>query len=639
MLRGLIEDGAPSHESRRTPRRGLPGAIILFPSHLHDMKTPGAGSAYGRRLSLAGAGVLLLPLTLACLAVGSQGISATAMATRSQPVYRSVKRFASGDVLVDFSLTRLAHEPTPRGSRGGPMYLVTFRLAEARSGRPLTGVIPQVWIDARRAETGDSEVACAGRLQDFAGGGPGVRADIDFTAYSLLTLNVGGTISVIRPRAAFTILQTEEPVVLPGEGADWILSEDQGSIYVTLPEQGAVAVIDLAARQLVRTLRFGDDARPLPLARQPDGRHVWVALDGAGQVAAIDTASNRVAARFPVGAGPHNFAFTGDSRYAYVGNGVGSIAVMDARSLVKLTDIRIGEAPLGLAYSPVTRLIYAAAFNESSIRVIDPDKQAIKAEIAVKAGIAALAFEAEGRYGLALNRVENTLSVIDASRHAVMGVIPVPAGADRLAFTHAYAYAHSRRLGKLSVIDLAALRRGELAAHLIEAGQAEPGPLPTANMLAASPAGDALIIANTRDEGLYYHAEGGKAAPTFFSNYRMAPKGIMAVGQALRETAPGIYSAPVRLAPDRHFDVFLLIDRPRVAQCIHVLAAGKDEAAGIPSLALIERTVLPCLERSLRRQDRPGFGRHGITNNRIPSIAWREDWISVTRRRSRAWGP
>ena len=68
------------------------------------------------------------------------------------------------------------------------------------------------------------------------------------------------------------------------------------------------------------------------IALQPDGRYVW-RLDGSPQVAVIDTASNKLAATVPVGAGLHNIAFTSDSLMAFVTNSAAdTVSVMTRRS-------------------------------------------------------------------------------------------------------------------------------------------------------------------------------------------------------------------------------------------------------------------------------------------------------------------
>jgi hypothetical protein len=52
-----------------------------------------------------------------------------------------------------------------------------------------------------------------------------------------------------------------------------------------------------------------------------------------------------------------------------------------------------------------------------------------------------------------------------------------------------------------------------------------------------------------------------------FQNYGHEPLAVMVVDRSLRETAPGIYSAPVRLTGGGEYDAALLLSTPRVTHC------------------------------------------------------------------------
>jgi hypothetical protein len=52
-----------------------------------------------------------------------------------------------------------------------------------------------------------------------------------------------------------------------------------------------------------------------------------------------------------------------------------------------------------------------------------------------------------------------------------------------------------------------------------------------------------------------------------FQNYGHEPRGVMVVDRSLRETAPGVYSAPVRLGAAGEYDAALLVSTPRLTHC------------------------------------------------------------------------
>src|ERR1700759_846017 len=73
--------------------------------------------------------------------------------------------------------------------------------------------------------------------------------------------------------------------------------------YVSNERAGTVSVIDTTTDSVVSTIKVGARARGIHLS--PDGGSVWVALsyqnghgDGEDKIAAIDTRSERIAAKY-----------------------------------------------------------------------------------------------------------------------------------------------------------------------------------------------------------------------------------------------------------------------------------------------------------------------------------------------------
>src|SRR6185369_4340225 len=137
----------------------------------------------------------------------------------------------------------------------------------------------------------------------------------------------------INPQLSFNVTKLESIVTLPGLGSDGVLSRDKQFLYVTMPGQSAVAVVNTITRKLVGTIPTGDKSKPTRIALQPDGRYVWVGLDDSPSVAVIDTTTNKLAATITVGAGLHNIAFMPDSRLAYVTNsGADTVSAIDTKT-------------------------------------------------------------------------------------------------------------------------------------------------------------------------------------------------------------------------------------------------------------------------------------------------------------------
>ena len=125
-----------------------------------------------------------------------------------------------------------------------------------------------------------------------------------------------------------------------------------------------MAVVSTITRKVVATVSTGEKTRPMRVAVQPGGRHVWVGLDNSPAVAVIDAATNKLAATVEAGAGLHNITFTPDGQFAYVTNSAAdTVSAIDAKKLSKLADIPVGKTPVPVAYSAASRLVYAAAIN------------------------------------------------------------------------------------------------------------------------------------------------------------------------------------------------------------------------------------------------------------------------------------
>ena len=514
-------------------------------------------------------------------------VSAQAVITygqKDQPFYRvksapstapsSIsQQYEKEGIAVEFSIKSLGGQNgKDPGLVAGADATVSFRLTDKRTGQPITGLHPMAWISLRTAQHAPNEAECRDKIRTYTGGLLSARADIDLNSYMMLTLNHDNTITFINPQISFNITKLESIVMLPGPGADWTLSKDKDFLYVTLPGQSAVAVINTVTRKLVDTIQTGEKTKPVRIALQPDGRYVWVGLDDSPAVAVIDTTTNKLAATVPAGAGLHNIAFTADSRFAYVTNSAAdTVTAIDARTLSKVADIGLGKTPVGVAYSAASDSIYVAAINGGTITVINPARQQVTKTVPIKRGVVAIRFDPSGRYGFAVNQVESTVSVIDASTNRVIAEGPVVKGADQVTFTRLYAYVRGIESEKFSLIDLSKVKEGKILPIEIPAGRRASSTLPqevgVADMIRPTPEGNSVMIANLPDQMIYYYVEGMMAPMGTFQNYKRRPHALMLIDSSLTETAPGVYSAPVKLTTAGAFDLPFLIDQPRIVNC------------------------------------------------------------------------
>jgi DNA-binding beta-propeller fold protein YncE len=100
-------------------------------------------------------------------------------------------------------------------------------------------------------------------------------------------------------------------------------SRDSRHLYVANRNQGSISLLSFATRKVVRTWRLPGGGSPDMGGVSGDGKVLWLAGRYHAQVYAIDTASGRLLARIPVGAGPHGLCvYPQPGRYSLGHTGV-----------------------------------------------------------------------------------------------------------------------------------------------------------------------------------------------------------------------------------------------------------------------------------------------------------------------------
>jgi YVTN family beta-propeller protein len=508
----------------------------------------------------------------------------------AKPAATVSQRFEKEGIALDFSLTATPDEHgKTNGLVAGSNALATFRVTDLRTGQPLTGLHPNAWISSRPGGRVPNEAECKDKVASFMGGLLSVRPTIDLNSYLILTINHDNTISVINPQIAFSRTKLENLIVLPGAGADWVLSKSNDILYMTLPDLSAVAVIDTITRKVVRTIQLKPGTKPRRIALDPSGNQVWVGLDDSPHVAIIDTRTNTLAATASAGDGLHQIQFVPGTHFAYVSNSkANTVSIFDTKKLTKVSELTVGATPVPIAYSSASRLLYVASLNGAAISVIDPAKRRVVNTIPTEPGVVALRFAPDGRFGFLVNQIKSMVSILDAATNKIVGSASVVKDPDHVVFTQRYAYIHALGSEKFSLIELTDFTKTTPAPVDIQAGQKSPGTLPeeigVADMIAPTPEGNAVMIANNPDQVIYYYVEGMMAPMGTFSNYKRRPRALLLLDRSLSETAPGTYATRIKLRRSGSFDVPVLIDQPRLLKCFQLEVDpspdGEDERSG-----------------------------------------------------------
>lgn len=522
-----------------------------------------------------------------------------APAAAGNPATPLVQKLNREGVAIELSLTP---DGQAAGPREGAEARLQFKVTDAASGTPLTGLRPSAWLDMRRGTAAGQAPACQQKIQAFLQGKLSARPDIDLNNYYLLTLNREGNISVLDPLLGFGGSRLAALVQLKSPGADWALTRDQQRLFVALPLVNQIAVVYTATWKVAAELDAG--AKPVRLALQPDERYLWVINDAAPQadaVTVIDTVTLKTVKRLALGAGPHEIVFSDDDRTAFVTNQQsGTLTLFDIPTLTAAAEIKTGAQPVALAFSALSQAVYIADAASGDITVVDSRRRIRLNSISTKPGLRVLRFTRDGRYGFVLNTTGNALYVFDAARNRALHSVEIKGQPDGLAFTADFAYVHAAQTADVALIRLAEIGQAEaLPVTIFPGGQSARLTENPSGLFFPAPEGGSMLFANPGDRMIYYYSEGMAAPMGSFQNYRREPRAVLVVDNSLRESAPGVYARTFRLPASGSYDLALLLDAPRLAHCF-ALDIQPDPALSNKPAALALQITPQLDERVLR---------------------------------------
>lgn len=473
----------------------------------------------------------------------------------------------------------IAFEAQPVGVDGlveGALADIRFRLTDATTGQPFTGQTPGAWLDLAQVAGSDRQpMSCKAKISLFLKGTPGMRPMLDLNSYYLLVLNKDPSLSVIDPQTSVGgITSTLTSILLERAPMDWVASADAKRLFVSMPDAGKVAVIDVESFAVIGNVAAGRD--PVRVALQPDGRYLWVGNNVRSEadsgVTVIDTQSLKPVLSAATGKGHHEIAFSADSRYAFVSSrDAGTVTVFDVATLTKLEEIHSGPHPLALAFSPLANAVYVVDGQLGTISVIDARSLKTRKTIQAKRGSGPLRFTPDGRYGFVLNTLEDSTTVIDAGSDEIVHTLEVSAEPWQITFTRAFAYIRGLASPKVTMVDLASLGKDRKPGVLsFDAGPAAPklaGDLPLAQSIAAARDDAAVFVVNPVDNTTYFYMEGMNAPMSGYLNRGHTARAATVIDRSLRELEPGVFGARVKLPAAGRFDVAFLLNQPQITHC------------------------------------------------------------------------
>lgn len=513
---------------------------------------------------------------LLCGALGTLVLLGQAGAAETEPP----RRAAVEGLNIELQVEALGE---PRGELLANQDLALAFAITDGAGNPVRGLEPAAWLDLQAG--GQEAVSCQQKVRSYVGGLLAYQPQINLSAWYILTLNDGASISVENPLLDLTYTRMLADIPLAAPGEDWALSADARRLFVTLPAAGKVAVLDTDRWRVAAEVAVG--GRPVRAVLQTDGHYLWVADEAAGEVIAIDTESLAVAARIATAGGPHDLALSDDDRHLLVTSAAaGSATLIDTRALAAAATFEIGGRPVSVAYSALSGAFYLADPEAGTVVAIDRARREVVARIAAEPGLGMLRISPDGRWGFVVDRDGASVLVFDTTTNRLRHTIEVGAEPDQIAITADYAYVRPLGSDRISVIGLDTLDTAASPGVVQiptgwQAAGAIAAPAATASAMSPLPEGGGALIANPADGMIYYYMEGMNAPMGTFRTYGRSVRAVLAADKGLKETAPGIYGSAVRLPKAGRYDIAFLLDTPRVVQCFDLVVradGGADEA-------------------------------------------------------------
>jgi len=484
-------------------------------------------------------------------------------------------------IRITFDATQVA-APAQRGEsfQEGDAMRFRFTLTDPAGKVPIRGATTRAWLSLRR----EGEIPAANspkiKASRFITGGIFGQADLDLNSFYVLALNSDATISVVDPLFGFGNTKLLALIPLPANGYDWVMTQDQAKLFVSIPEKKQIAVIDTSRWEVSNLIEAG--LQPARLALQPDEQYLWAAGEGISNTALtafrVDTFAP--VATLGIGRGQHAMAVTRNSTFLFVTNGEDdSISIVDTRSLAKAKEIKIGRSPVAAAYSELADALYVCATEAGEISVLNAKTLALTKTIRTKPGLADIAVAPGGRHLLAVNRKTDTVEVIDASSAEIIQTGTVGKAPFQITFSSGLAYINHLGSSEIFMLPLSQMgRRGQpLSVVTFPAGEHPLGEMwqgsPAARIVPV-PGESAVLVADTRDRAIYFYKEGMAAPMGTFTNYKREPMAVQVVDRSLRERGtPGVYETVAKLGKPGVYDVIFFLDSPKIVDGFELAVA------------------------------------------------------------------
>lgn len=208
------------------------------------------------------------------------------------------------------------------------------------------------------------------------------------------------------------------------------LTPDGASLLIGDTAGNALVFLDPATGDLQRRMTVSD---PYQMQYSPDAKWLTVAGLARNQIDIYDAATLQLAHRVPASSMPSHINYAPDSSTVYVSlQGADSLMAIDVRKGTVLWQAKVGSTPAGVLW--LNGRILVGIMGADDVAVVDPATGAVERRVQTAKGAHNLFLSPDQRTLYVCNRVDGSISLLDPKTLAVRSKIAMPGGPDDMDF-------------------------------------------------------------------------------------------------------------------------------------------------------------------------------------------------------------
>jgi len=206
------------------------------------------------------------------------------------------------------------------------------------------------------------------------------------------------------------------------------------TIYGTQTPGNALAVIDLAAKKVVRTIDLGEYRRPHGAAFLPGSNTTVVVTSEASQnLIVVDIDAGKVLAAVPTRhPGSHMVGLTADGKHAFTSNVPwGGITEIDLEGRSFARDLTVAPQTEGIAVTPDGVTVWVGSNSTGTVSVVDTKTWSVAATLSGLGMPYRIGVSPNGALAVICDPQQNTIHIADVSSRKIVGTVgslPSPRG-------------------------------------------------------------------------------------------------------------------------------------------------------------------------------------------------------------------